>query len=492
MNFLQDKNILIKKGLPFSLFTIALYFPLFLHLGGDALGMWDESLFALRAFYLSHYNEYLINFNQIEPLWNHPNTKPPLFTFIQALFFKLFGYNELSLRLPVAITVLLMLFFLVYLARKQFGKPGIGYFAALILVTSPGFIHRHVARTGDHDAVLAFWMLLVFIYFYKLITETENQKKYIWIVALFLTAAVLTKSVAGLFPLPALLLFAIYKRKLKDLVFSWHTWGAIGMFLLLVGSFYFYQEWKSPGFLQSVWQEDMGGRYSGESHGHNHPWYFYLELLYKTDFIPWLFFIPFSIVILFTTAGKKYRDFSLYLLFCSVCILIIISASGTKCEWYHAGIFPLLALLVAIGINWLYEAFLQNTNKENKRIKLLVPAFFVVLIYTLPYIRIIDKINYPEKAWIEEQFGEYMNIVGHRFDYTVSPGRLNICLIFYTEVATKIEGRNVQLKYRSEDFNVGEVVMCSRYTSWAEKKYTFKIVDKFKDLNLIEITGLKK
>ena len=83
-------------------------------LSADALGMWDEGLYAVRAFHMAYHNEYLVNFDQIEGGWNHPNTKPPLFTIIQAGFFRAFGYTELSLRLPIAITVFLMMLFLVY------------------------------------------------------------------------------------------------------------------------------------------------------------------------------------------------------------------------------------------------------------------------------------------------------------------------------------------------------------------------------------------
>ena len=492
MKFYQDKNFLINRALPIVLFIGAVYFPVFLHLGGDVLGMWDESLYALRAFYMAYHNEFLENFNQVDANWNHPNTKPPLITLIQAGFFRVFGYSVLSLRLPVAIIVFLMLLFLVYFSNRQFKKPGIGYFAALVLVTSPGFIHRHIARTGDHDAVLAFWMLLVFVYFYKLITEPENQHKYTWLVAIFLAGSVLTKSVAGLFPILAMLLFALYKRKLKTLLISRHTWGAIGLFLVLVGSFYVYREWKSPGFLQTVWQEDVGGRYAGENHGHNYPWYFYLQLLYNPDFIPWLFFIPFSIVILFTKVAKKFREFSLYLLFSIFSILSIISVSGTKCEWYHAGIFPLMAVIVAIGINWLYEVVLQYIKGENQIFRLVVTGCFIILIFGIPYIRIIDKIRFPEKAWIEEQYGEYMKNVDPKLEYSVAPGNRNMCLMFYTEVANKIKGKKIQLKSRSEDFHVGELVMCSKYTTWAEKKYSFRTANEFKDLKLIEITGMKK
>ncbi|MEZ5172018.1 MAG: hypothetical protein R2850_00515 [Bacteroidia bacterium] len=45
-------------------FPALIYFPVFYQLGADAIGMWDESLYALRAFQLSEHGEILKNFNQ--------------------------------------------------------------------------------------------------------------------------------------------------------------------------------------------------------------------------------------------------------------------------------------------------------------------------------------------------------------------------------------------------------------------------------------------
>ncbi|MCB0821094.1 MAG: glycosyltransferase family 39 protein [Bacteroidales bacterium] len=489
MKNLWHKDFIFNKFIPFIVFLIAVYFPVFLHLSTDALGMWDEGFYALRAYNLAYYNEYLVNFNQFFENWDHPNTKPPLITILQALSFKTLGYNELALRLPVAISVLLMLFFLVYFSWKQFQNPTIGILASLVLVTSSGFITHHIARTGDHDAVLAFWILLVFVYFYKTLTQTEKQNRYIWLVALFMAAAVLTKSAAGLFPLPAMLLFALYEKKLIKLVKNWQTWGAMALFLVLISSFYLYRAWKTPGFLQDVWFQDFGGRLTGENHGHNHPWYYYINLLYKHDFIPWLFLIPFSVAILFTKSGKKYRRFGLYLLFCSISILAIISFSSTKCEWYHASIFPLLALHVALGINWLFERIKRMTKKEPKVVSWLITASLVLIIYFIPYRDIVSKVAYPEKGWTEEQFGEYMKKMDPGLSYSVVPWDRNLCVMFYTEVAQNVGNRDIYFKTPRDEFETGEMVLCSKRSPWYKERFSYETVDTFKDMVLIKITG---
>lgn len=491
MKVIVDKEFLQKKLIPFLLFIIAIYFPIFHQLGSDALGMWDEALFALRAYHLAFTDQYLLNFREIEPLFVHPNTKPPLMTWVQAGFFRAFGYSELSLRLPIALSVLAMVFFMVRFAKTELNNSTVGYLAALVLVTSLGFMNKHSARTGDHDAVLAFEYLFIFAYFYKTIAYPEKQQKYVWIVALFLAAAVLTKSVAGLFPLPALLVYAFYKKRVLGLLKSWHTWGAIAMFLVLVLGYYFYREWQLPGFLQRVWEEEIGGRYTSGNPGHQHPFYHYYQLLFDWQFVPWLFFLPLSIVTFFTERGKPYRDFNLLLLLAVIVHTTILANSDSKADWYLAGAFPLLSMIVAVGLAHIYNGLQQYLSVSSLWKKQLLGFFLIASLFAYPYIKVIEQNAMPRKEWVKEQFGEYMRNMDPSLNYTVATDGLNICVTFYQRVATNIEGRNIPHKQITDSFVVGELVMCTENLLWTKERYRVKVIDSFKKLRMIEIIGYK-
>lgn len=492
MKAIFDRDFLLFKIGPVVLFAIAIYFPVFLHLGSDVIGMWDESLFALRAYFLAYTDQYLINFNEIDPTYSHPNTKPPLFTWIQAISFRLFGYSELSLRMPIALSVVAMIIFLVWFSKKEFNAPTIGYIAALVLVTSRGFMDLHIARTGDHDAVLAFEFLLVFANFYRAIKYPDKQNRYIWYTAIFLTAAVLTKSVAGLFPLPALFLFALYKKKLIDILRSWQTWGAVAMFLALVLGYYLYREMHVPGFLKTVWDEEIGGRYSGDALGHHHIYYYYLKRLIEWRLVPMVFILPLSILIFFTKRGKDFRDLGILFLIGAISLLTIISISKTKCEWYDAGVFPLLAVLVAIGIDHVRVALQGYFANETVWRKHLVTLLLIAALFTYPYIKVMQQIAYPSKGWNEEQIGEFMRQVDPEMEYTIATKGLNLCVMYYKRIATNIDGIDIQHKRYKDDFEVGEKIMCYKDVSWAEKRYKVKTLQKFKKVKLIEIQGIKE
>ena len=80
------------KYLIFGLFCVAIYFPVFLHLDWQPVNNWDESLFAMRAAYMSEEGHYLRDYS----LWvdggmQHRSTKPPFTTWLQVLSFKKIG-----------------------------------------------------------------------------------------------------------------------------------------------------------------------------------------------------------------------------------------------------------------------------------------------------------------------------------------------------------------------------------------------------------------
>jgi hypothetical protein len=98
------KEALLKNGWKYSLLLLLIYFSLFLHIGGLPLMGWDESRLAIDAYEMYHNGNYLIPaFDKMPDMWN---TKPPLMIWFQVLFMKLFGVNELGIRLPSVLAVL--------------------------------------------------------------------------------------------------------------------------------------------------------------------------------------------------------------------------------------------------------------------------------------------------------------------------------------------------------------------------------------------------
>ena len=141
------------------------YFPLFLHLDTLSLRLWDESRRGVNAIEMATEGNWLVPHFEGHP--DNYGTKPPFLVWMQAIGMKIFGVNELAVRLPSALagvaTVLLLWFF----AGRVLNRPISGFFAGLILVTSQLYIDKHAAISGDYDALLTLFQTFYLLCFYQ-------------------------------------------------------------------------------------------------------------------------------------------------------------------------------------------------------------------------------------------------------------------------------------------------------------------------------------
>ncbi|MGC9344852.1 MAG: ArnT family glycosyltransferase [Bacteroidales bacterium] len=329
--------------------SVLAYFLVFYRLDMLSFRTWDESLFAFRAFYLAENGKFLVSYEDIPGLKGLTNTKPPLFTIIQSLFFKVLGYNVLALRLPVAISAIILTGGIFRFVEKETGNFMTGIFAGLILLTSPGFMEIHVARTGDQDAPFVMLMFFSFVYFYRYLKYHDPRN--ILFTAIFIIAACLVKSISGLFLLPSFAILLLLEKKLKNLVSSRYFWISLIAFLVLVPGFYFVMNLKYPGFIQTAWQQDIFGRYTETIDKHEHSFTYYIETLTERDFKYWqLFLVPGILITNISSALSRFKKIVNYSIIISIQILLVISFSATKTEWYDALLYPWLAIISGTGI----------------------------------------------------------------------------------------------------------------------------------------------
>src|SRR5688572_23082359 len=150
---------------------VVAWFTIFWRLDVNRLKIWDESRLAVNAAEMAARGNLLVTTYLGEPdLWN---TKPPLMIWLQAGMIRVFGINELSVRLPAALSALATVLVIFFFCVRYLKKPFAGFLSALILMTSPGFIVAHVARHGEYDALLVLWITLSILscYLFTLVTD---------------------------------------------------------------------------------------------------------------------------------------------------------------------------------------------------------------------------------------------------------------------------------------------------------------------------------
>jgi 4-amino-4-deoxy-L-arabinose transferase-like glycosyltransferase len=323
--------------------------PLAFDLGALPIQNWDEARQAVNSLeMLRSGGQWLITtFDHRPDLWN---TKPPLLIWLQALSMGALGPTEVAVRLP-SLLASLGVIGLLYLAGRRVGRPGLGLLAGALLVTMPGYRGPHLARSGDYDALLCWWVLgqLLATFAYA---ETE-RRRYLFIAAVAVGGAVLTKSVAGLLGLPSLALYLGLQKKLLPTLRRPAFWGAVVLGLAGPAAYYLLREWALPGYLAAVWENELGGRYAHDLSYGPHPLLFHVTNLAKSQCKAWLPLLPLTGFLVIAPPSASRRLGALLGLFL-VEWLAVITFSETKFEWYTGPMLPALALLLALGLGAAY------------------------------------------------------------------------------------------------------------------------------------------
>ncbi|SDJ81549.1 4-amino-4-deoxy-L-arabinose transferase [Catalinimonas alkaloidigena] len=383
-------------------FLILAYFALFWRLGHPALYIWDESLRAVSAMDMVEGGSWLVN---------QHTTKPPLMKWIQAVCLQLFGFSEVALRLPSALSGLGTALLLIWFCSREIRQPLIGYLSALVLLSAYGYVGPHATRTADTDAPLTLFLTISCFAYYRLLEHDRRRTLYLLLCAGAILIASLIKGIAGLFFLPGLFLYALFRGKLGVLFKFWQLYAAIGVFVFAIVTYYVVREWNNPGYFAHVWQYELGGRFGGVVQGHKGGPYYYLTNLITERFTPWIFVLPFILPFLFLHPTRPYHPLVVLSLCCALSLLLVLSVASTKIAWYDVPTYPFLALLTSIGIFLMADYFIMLYRLPFRAWHATVVVFLVLFIPS--YRWILHKNRFPLGFsyyinWSQLEYGPFM------------------------------------------------------------------------------------
>lgn len=379
-----------------ALFLVLGYFPLFLHLDTLPARLFDESRQALSALEMLRTGDWLVTrYQGVTDLYN---TKPPLLFWLITASYALLGPGELAMRLPVAILAWLTCFALLRYVWRLTGSPWTGLFAALILLTSGGYVTTHVARTADFDAPMIFFMFTSMVLIHRWSRAGDGHLVF-WSLVL-LSLGVFTKSVQAMLYLPGILFALIWERRLVPLLKERWTYIGAGFFLLLIGGFLVVREGAEAGYLEAVLYNDITGRAGQALDGHAAPPEFYIKLLYTWQFNHWWWMSLLGAALGLAHRDETIRSWTRWLVCISVCYLVAITSAQTKMEWYNAPLLPLLAALAAIPLHVVMFVLKEERITSSFLAWRVLPATLAILIFTVPYLTMLGKVYKPkENAW---------------------------------------------------------------------------------------------
>ncbi|PNV76268.1 ArnT family glycosyltransferase [Leptospira inadai] len=328
------------------LFLLGLYFLfLILGLGSFPLIDWDENIYgaASKGMFLSR-DFFRITVNQ--QLFTE---KPPLYFWLAAISYSVFGLNEFGTRFPSVLSAVLA-FGTIYFFGKRLRSSSFGILWALLYSSS--LLPLVLARTAYIDHLFNTFIFLgaAGLCFYDIDTRKQTLGAWKWLVAASasMALAVLAKGPLGLgIPVVSFLAMRIFERRYKislvDIALGATVFiGAVSIYYLT--DYLLHGDEFLQGFLE--FQRKLLTK-SLESH--TGPW-FYHFIVALIGFFPWT---PF----LFAYISKDKREFlreegirqvSLLMIAWTAIVLIIFSIVQTKLPHYSSSIYFPLSFFTAL------------------------------------------------------------------------------------------------------------------------------------------------
>lgn len=480
----------------FILFGFVLYFQ-FYHLSSLPYRIWDEARLATSAYEMSKTGNLIVTTVNFQPdLWN---TKPPLMIWAQAACIKLHGLTEFSVRFPAVLSASLTAILLFVFVTAISGNGWAGLLSGIILCTARGYIGYHGTRYGEFDSMLTFfttaYLLLFFLY-----TETKGDKSNRYLLLFFaaLAGGVLTKSIAALLFAPALLIYLIVEQKFWETVTNKYFYVGLAGFIAVVFGYYFLREHYNPGYLQAVYENELGGRFLKTNEEHTGPADYYLTLYQTERFSSWIWGLYAAAGLFIFNFSKKLFRLSLYSLLCAAIFITVISLSKTKLSWYDLPTYPLFAIIISLLILQLSEiasGIFSFLNKKTAFLLLLIlfsakPTYeaFQMIRYTAdsPDDNMYAFSNFLRDAlWNNKDLKDYKYISNsYDLQWRLYINRLN-------------DVRNLNFDYENLSglnvFKPGERIILNEDVTkdYLETHYTYKLIEEYRNIRLYEILNNK-
>lgn len=199
--------VLSKKKLSLILLSLSAFLLRLLMIAADPfLQDWDERFHALVA--KNMINQPFKPMLRVYPIMDYDYTswccnhiwvhKQPLFLWQMAVSMKIFGVNEIAMRLPSAILGALMVFMIYQMANYWFKNAHIGFLAAFIYTFSYYQLELTSGRFGlDHNDLIFTCYVTASIWAFTQYLKSNYKLSWAIVIGLFVGGAVLNKWLTG-------------------------------------------------------------------------------------------------------------------------------------------------------------------------------------------------------------------------------------------------------------------------------------------------------
>jgi len=284
--------------------------------------------------------------------------KPPMQFWMVAASYAAFGVTAFATRFPLALAVAGLVLMVYFFSRRWFGERA-GFYAGLVMCTSPGVFL--FTRIMIPEAIYALFFTATFYLFLRAWQGTISPRKGYWGAAALIALAVLTRSLIGFaFPIGIIFCFLLATGGLKKwrrlplissaIVFllvalPWHIAAIFSGRGFFGGFFWFY-------FINEQIFRALGWRYPTDYEAV--PLWLWLAENFVW-FFPWIAFLPSGIREIprlrdwrrqLDERGQALVLLAVWALF----IFLFFSWTKSRMEYYSFSAWPAVAILLGLGL----------------------------------------------------------------------------------------------------------------------------------------------
>ncbi len=386
---LRSKNICLLLLLLLS--TVFLFSNLWI---GD-LGL-DSCAYATISRSILRTNDWIVphyeHCKELLDCWLHP----PLFYWMTAISFTIFGVNEFGARFISAFLGVFTILLVYGIGYKVSGSEKIGFLSGFVLLTTQPFLD--LGRKCQLDVPLAFFMTLSIFFF---ILALEKGVKFYILLGLSTGLALLTKGLPAVSIIGIVFLFFILN---KDFKFFTSTRLYIFLFFLVltlciwiipliyVGEL---KNFLSSYFIDQIWMNFVGKRANDVnffSKVQNYLWYI---IVLAKRYWPWF---P-ALLLSFYLAFRKLKEkkLTMIILLWIFVVLLGFSLGETKFYRYLAPLYPAFAILIGVELG---EKISDRVFKIIFYISIFI--LLITLFATSLFPLYFGKISAPDKTEIKK------------------------------------------------------------------------------------------
>ncbi|WP_346840124.1 glycosyltransferase family 39 protein [Microbulbifer sp. SAOS-129_SWC] len=295
--------------------------------------------------------------------------KPPLYSWLTVVSYKIFGISYWSSRLPSALAAIGLLILLSVQMRARKYPIAVQLVSILTLVTMAEF--WSYSRTASQDMVLAFGVALSLLSLYRYLDS--DHYRYLVPSAVGIAIAAMAKGVFGISVIIMVVLpYFLLSNRDKDRghwlkqFFALGVAFSCGLIPLAIWLWFLYAQAGWDAFYTVTWVNSVG-RFLGQYQhgGHVEAWYYYLARV-PVLFEPWL---PIVFVgVWYLVKEGKLSGYRLLLICWLFAPIFLLSLSSSKREVYLLSIYPSACLLITDAVNRFYRIGERTLSMQHARL----------------------------------------------------------------------------------------------------------------------------